>query len=82
MTTPITVITIIGLIAAQATYSNKDVANAVTPIMHEMVGHQEMNVKMMEDLGMSGASEARAQWDGRKSVANSRIEEFSKLSNQ
>ena len=46
-----------------------DAAKSMTPTLREAVGWQEMNVKMMEDLGMSGAEACRAQWEPRKARA-------------
>jgi len=73
---------ILSLFAAQAIYTIADLApvvDFVVPIAQDAVQHQEDTVSTYENLFPESAKAARKQWDGRKLIANERIESFKNL---
>lgn len=54
-------------------------AEGTAPILHEMVGAREQQVRTMEEMGFSAAADVRKQWDAQKLIANSRIADLETL---
>ena len=55
------------------------ISEGTTPVLREMVGAREAQVRAMEELGFSHAADVRAQWEAQKRVANGRISELENL---
>lgn len=59
----ITDIITVGVLTGTMLLSYSEAAQFVKPILSRAVAHTEANVATMEELGFSGAAEARAQWE-------------------
>jgi hypothetical protein len=58
------------------------IGEGTAPVLHEMVGAREQQVRTMEELGFSSAADVRKQWEGQKLIAVSRISDLETLNTE
>ena len=77
-----TLLSLVLLTLAQVIYSSHDVAaiaTFVTPTLNDAINHQDETVALYEELFPQSAGPARAQWNERKAIAQSRLAEINSL---